>query len=87
MNALEDWTKNTGCNWNVPVILPRYWIISVISPRKDGKPNGHGSFWFKDGGKFVGDWKNGQANGEGLQTYAEGPKGNKEFPFDTASRL
>ena len=44
---------------------------------KDGKPNGHGSFWFRDGGKFVGSWKNGIAEGEGIQTYATGPKGNK----------
>ncbi|CAK9088769.1 unnamed protein product [Durusdinium trenchii] len=50
---------------------------------KDGKPNGHGSFWFRDGGKFVGSWKNGIAEGEGIQTYATGPKGNKEWPFET----
>ena len=40
---------------------------------KDGNKNGHGTFTFANGDKYVGDWKD-KMNGHGTSTYANGEK-------------
>jgi hypothetical protein len=39
---------------------------------KDGKPNGKGSYYWKDGRKYVGDFRNGQSHGNGALYAADG---------------
>ena len=39
---------------------------------KDGKRNGKGTYTWKDGKKYVGEWKDGEYNGQGTYTYGKG---------------
>ena len=41
---------------------------------KDNKYNGQGSYYWKDGRKYVGQWKNDDKHGQGTFTW---PRGNK----------
>jgi hypothetical protein len=41
--------------------------------------NGKGTFAFPDGGKYVGEWKDGQRHGKGTSTFPGGSKYVGEF--------
>ena len=39
-----------------------------------GKRHGQGTDTFRDGEKYVGEWKNNRKNGQGTMTYSDGTK-------------
>ena len=39
---------------------------------KNGVPNGFGILILTDGGKYVGEWKDGKSHGQGTYTYGKG---------------
>ena len=41
--------------------------------------NGQGTFTWSDGGKYVGEWKDGERNGQGTSTTPDGYKDVGEF--------
>ena len=41
--------------------------------------NGQGTHWLSDGGKYVGEFKNGKFNGQGTITFLDGNKYVGEF--------
>ncbi|HWP97639.1 MAG TPA: hypothetical protein VN426_12405 [Syntrophomonadaceae bacterium] len=43
--------------------------VAYDGDMKDGKPEGYGRAYYKDGRIFEGEWKNGQYDGEGRQYY------------------
>ena len=68
-----------------PVIVPVNKQVSLIANSCTGDCiNGKGTIALTDGGKYVGDFKNGKANGQGTYTFANGAKYVGEFKNDTA---
>ena len=43
-----------------------------VGEKKNGVPNGQGTFTFPDGTKYVGEWKDGLPNGQGTETFPDG---------------
>jgi hypothetical protein len=46
---------------------------------KDSKMNGKGTYYFVDGHKYVGDWIDDNRTGQGVFTWANGARYEKEY--------
>ena len=46
---------------------------------ENGKYHGQGTLTFRDGDKYVGEWKDGKENGHGTYTWSDGDKYVGEF--------
>ena len=46
---------------------------------ENGKYHGQGTFTFRDGDKYVGEFKDGKEHGQGTRTYHDGSKHVGEF--------
>ena len=49
------------------------FTIKILGEFKDGEPN-QGTTTYSDGGKYVGEHKDGKRNGQGTQTLPDGGK-------------
>jgi hypothetical protein len=48
----------------------------------NGYTNGEGTFYFKNGNKYVGSWIYGKRTGAGIMSYAEGGRYEGQFLND-----
>ena len=83
---LESTSKSTGieCQFHLNYAFCWEYIGKVLTIKKKGCisgdcVNGKGTYNFRSGDKYVGQWKNKKINGLGTYTYAEGHKYVGEF--------
>ena len=43
--------------------------------------NGYGIYTYSDGGKYIGEWRNGNWDGQGIYTWADGTKHVGEWRY------
>ena len=86
--AVKDWTNKTNSSYGFDVIKPvtvRFLgsdnkinevenLFVSINCIEGDCINGTGTFEYKDGSKYAGEWKDGKINGEGTKTNKDGQK-------------
>ncbi len=52
----------------------KFFSFYRIGQFQNDKANGHGVFFYKDGSKYEGEWKDGLKHGKGIDFYSNGKK-------------